>query len=153
MKKMYVLIMLAGILLSVASCRSESVSEMSTPISTAIKPQDEANSVYAYTYPGITPAVAMLPTNSNLIYVSRDYALPTNYVPLLQVCISTYPQKIELEVSAATQYRIMYDAALVDGVEIIPYSGYRSVSHQKSIFDEKTVHISARVITVPRPSI
>jgi D-alanyl-D-alanine carboxypeptidase len=42
-----------------------------------------------------------------------------------------------MEAAAATQYRIMYDTALADGVEIIPCSGYRNVSRQKSIFDQE----------------
>lgn len=137
MKRMCALILLAGLLLSVASCHVEPTFEASTPTTTSIEPLSKTNSSYAYDYPDIAPAVAMIPADANLIYVSRDYALPADYAPVLQVCVQTYPEKIEMDISAASQFKIMYDAALAGGVEIIPFSGYRSVSRQKSIFDQE----------------
>jgi len=79
--------------------------------------------------------VAAVPKDPYLIYVSRDYALPANYSPSLRVCVESYPEKIQMEATAARQYKAMYDAAKVDGAELIPYSGYRSIERQKTNFD------------------
>jgi len=156
MKKTGALILLAGILLSVASCRAapeperkteaETTASILSPVQTLettaddaviVDPANKASGAYAYDYPGITPVVAAAPADPYLIYVSRDYALPANYEPALQVCVSIYPEKIEMEVTAAEQYKAMYDAALTDGAELVPFSGYRSISRQKSNFDRE----------------
>jgi len=76
-----------------------------------------------------------VPGDPYLIYVSRDYALPANYSPALEVCVESYPEKIQMEAAAAKQYKAMYDAALAAGAELVPYSGYRSIARQKSNFD------------------
>jgi len=124
--------MLIGILLLAISCKVE---QDSPPITNPIESSVNATSAYGFTYPGIVPAVATVPVDPYLIYVSRDFALPANFIPILQVCVATYPEQIEMEATAATQYKVMYDAALAEGAEIVPYSGYRSISHQKEIFD------------------
>lgn len=100
-------------------------------------PSATNNSSYGYNYPGIAPVVATVPADPYLICVNRNYVLPANYSPVLQVCVSTYPEKIQMESTAATQYKAMYTAALADGAELIPYSGYRSIAHQKNNFDNK----------------
>jgi len=102
---------------------------------TAQKPTAQPGSAYSYDYPGIAPAVAKVPADPYLICVSRDYALPANYTPALQVCVEAYPEKIQMEATAATQYKKMYDAAKAEGAELIPYSGYRSNARQKGNFD------------------
>jgi len=105
---------------------------------TTTKPASGTNtpgSAYGYNYPGITPAVATVPPDPYLICVSRNYALPANYEPALKVCVETYPEKIQMETTAAAQYKKMYDAAKAAGAELIPYSGYRSIARQKSNFD------------------
>ena len=78
-----------------------------------------------------------MPSDPYLIYVSRDYALPANYAPALMVCVEAYPEKIQMEATAAAQYKKMYDAAKAGGAELVPYSGYRSVQRQKDNFDRK----------------
>ena len=98
------------------------------------------NSAYAYAgvYEGIDPAVTVNATgNPYLILVNRHYALPQGYQPALAVCVPVYPEKKEMEQKAAAQYKLMYDAAKAEGAELIPYSGYRSTTHQKSNFDRK----------------
>jgi D-alanyl-D-alanine carboxypeptidase len=42
-----------------------------------------------------------------------------------------------MEITAAKQYRSMYDAARVDGAKLVPYSGYRSINRQKGNFDRQ----------------
>ena len=72
-----------------------------------------------------------------LICVNRNYALPASYAPVLAVAVEVYPENIELEKVAAAQYKLMYEAGRRDGVELIPYSGYRATSRQKGNFDKK----------------
>jgi len=116
-------------------------------------------SAYAYDYPGIAPAVAKVPADPYLICVSRDYALPANYAPALKVCVEAYPEKIQMETTAAAQYKKMYDAAKAAGAELIPYSGYRSIARQKSNFDrsiQKNVdrgHSYAQAVNIAAQSI
>jgi len=90
---------------------------------------------YAYDYPGIAPVLARVPADPYLICVNRNYHLPENYAPALKVCVESYPEKIQMEATAATQYKKMYDAAKADGAELIPYSGYRSNARQKTNFE------------------
>jgi len=133
-----------------------------TSTATTAKPPDNAGSAYAWDYPGIAPAVAAVPKDPYLIYVSRDYALPANYSPSLRVCVEDYPEKIQMEATAAKQYKAMYDAAKAAGAELIPYSGYRSVERQKGNFDRliqtnvnrghsyaQAVNLAAQVILPP----
>ena len=133
-----------------------------TTSTTAPKPSSNRGSAYAYDYPGITPAVAKVPADPYLICVSRDYALPANYAPALRVCVESYPEKIQMEATAAKQYKTMYDAAKIDGAELIPYSGYRSTERQKTNFDRliqtnvdrghsyaEAVNLAAQVILPP----
>jgi len=101
------------------------------------QPPDSAYA-FAGVYEGINPAITVNATgNPYLILVNRHYALPRDYQPALAVCVPTYPEKKEMEQTAAAQYKLMYDAALKEGAELIPYSGYRSMTHQKSNFDRK----------------
>ena len=111
------------------------ITSTTTATTTSKKPSNKAGGAYDYDYPGISPAVAAVPSDPYLIYVSRDYALPANYSPALQVCVESYPEKIQMEATAAAQYKAMYEAAKTDGAELIPYSGYRSAQRQKSNFD------------------
>jgi len=148
MKKTGSLIFLIGIILLATSCRaateleSETTTSITTThasalITTAPTTAISKSSTYDFDYPGIAPVVAAVPADPYLVYVSRDYTLPPNYTPTLQVCVSIYPEKIEMESTAATQYKAMYNAALADGAEIVPYSGYRSITWQKNNFDNK----------------
>jgi len=102
---------------------------------TSSRPTAQPGGSYAYNYPGITPVVATVPADPYLICVNRNYHLPANYTPALRVCVESYPEKIQMEATAAAQYRKMYDAALAGGAELIPYSGYRSDARQKTNFD------------------
>ena len=92
---------------------------------------------YPYDYPGIAPAVAAVPADPFLICVNRSYALPVGYAFTRAVCVEVYPEKLEMEKTAAAQYRLMYSAGLQDGVELVPYSGYRPTARQQANFDRK----------------
>ena len=104
---------------------------------TTAAPTTTQKSNYPYNYPGIAPAVAATPKDPYMICVNRNYALPSGYTFTRAVCVDIYPEKIEMEKTAAAQYKLMYEAALKDGAEIIPHSGYRDTARQKNNFDNK----------------
>jgi D-alanyl-D-alanine carboxypeptidase len=91
---------------------------------------------YAGVYEGIAPVVAQS-ANPYLIVVNRTHALPAAYTPVLAVCVPAYPEKRQMEATAAAAYKRMHDDALAQGVHLVPYSGYRSTTHQKNNFDNK----------------
>ncbi|MDR1463703.1 MAG: M15 family metallopeptidase [Oscillospiraceae bacterium] len=98
-----------------------------------------ADGKYAYEYPGIHPAVAVFRADSwNLLLVNRHFALPADYAPEIAVAVpGVYPEERELDARAAAAYQRMYYAALRDGAELVPFSGYRYISTQKTNFDRK----------------
>lgn len=93
---------------------------------------------YAYAYAGFMPAYAdMYKSEWNLILVNRDYILPDGYMPELAPCITDDPDSLKLDYRVAPYYNEMYLAALEDGVELTPISGYRSVERQTNNFENK----------------
>jgi len=85
-------------------------------------------------YPGKAISRAGEP---HLIYVGANHALPARYSVKTEVCVTVYPENRAMETTAARQFRKMYDDALKDGVELIPFSGYRSTAQQKEAFDRE----------------
>jgi len=85
-------------------------------------------------YPGKAVAQA---GKSHLIYVGANHALPARYSVRTEVCVTVYPENRAMEVTAARQFRAMYNDALKEGVELIPFSGYRSAAQQKEAFDRE----------------
>lgn len=93
---------------------------------------------YAYAYAGFRPAYAdMDKSDWNLILVNRDYILPDGYKPELAPCITDDPDSLKLDYRVAPHYNKMYQAALEDGIELTPVSGYRSVERQTRNFENK----------------
>ncbi|MDR2525645.1 MAG: M15 family metallopeptidase [Oscillospiraceae bacterium] len=93
---------------------------------------------YGYNYPGVTPAVAVLNAKEwALLLVNRAFALPADFSIETAVCVTVYPENIQLDARVAPEFRKMYNAAQKDGVELIPFSGYRRISTQKKNFDDK----------------
>jgi D-alanyl-D-alanine carboxypeptidase len=116
----------------------------SAPQQSGTTPENSGfQSVYAYAslYRGITPAIARVDESAPyLVYVSKTSALPAGYNAGVkrQVCVPNLPSgDREMEATAATQYRLMYDAAKKEHVSLIPFSGYRSTLRQKANFDNK----------------
>jgi len=119
---------------SKAATTTKATTKSSTTKTTTTKTSGEAAYAFAGAYEGIEPAITAV-TDPYLILVNRHYALPAGYQPALAVCVPVYAEKREMERTAAAQYKKMYDAALKDGAELIPYSGYRSTQRQKDNFD------------------
>lgn len=93
---------------------------------------------YEYAYAGFMPAYAdMNKSEWNLILVNRDYILPDGYMPTLAPCITDDPDSLKLDYRVAPYYNEMYQAALEDGIELTPVSGYRSVERQTNNFENK----------------
>ena len=93
---------------------------------------------YEYAYAGFRPAYADMDKREwNLILVNRDYILPDGYKPELEPSITNDPDSAKLDYRVAPYYNEMYKAALKDGVELTPISGYRSVQRQTNNFENK----------------
>ena len=72
--------------------------------------------------------------SSLTVLVNKHYALPTGYVPELEVLGSRYGSG-SLHPEAAAAFRAMADAARADGVSLRSVSAYRSYATQKSLYN------------------
>ena len=105
--------------------------QQSTP--SAVKIED-----YEYAYAGFQPAYANVDIDDwKMLLVNRDYILPDDYEVKLAPCITDDPDSLKLDYRVAPHYNEMYLAALEDGVELTPISGYRSVERQERNFRNK----------------
>ncbi len=93
---------------------------------------------YPYAYAGFEPAYANVDIDDwKMLLVNRDYILPEDYSFELAPCITDDPDSLKLDSRVAPHYNEMYLAALDDGIELTPISGYRSVERQKNNFEKK----------------
>ena len=93
---------------------------------------------YEYAYAGFEPYYANVDIEDwKMLLVNRDYILPDDYEVELAPCIADDPDSLPLDRRVAPHYNEMYLAALEDGIELTPVSGYRSVERQKNNFDNK----------------
>ncbi len=118
----------------------EQSTDEKTTVADAIDQVTSGNIIedYEYSYAGFMPAYANMNVSDwRLILVNRDYILPDVYMPELTQSITDNPDSPELDIRVAPYYNAMYNAALKDGVELTPISGYRSVTRQKNNFENK----------------
>ncbi len=93
---------------------------------------------YEYAYAGFQPAYANVDIEEwNLLLVNRDYILPDGYSVKLEPAVKNDPDGAKLDYRVAPHYNEMYLAALDDGIELTPISGYRSVERQERNFKNK----------------
>lgn len=97
-----------------------------------------AEEPYEYAYAGFDPS----PANINipkwhLLLVNRDFILPEDYEVTLAPSIASDPDSLKLDYRVAEHYNEMYLAALEDGIELKPVSGYRSPEKQRANFHKK----------------
>lgn len=93
---------------------------------------------YEYAYAGFTPAYADMEVSDwRMILVNRDFVLPDGYMPELENAVEGDYSDQKLDYRVAPYYNAMYQAALDDGVELVPISGYRSVERQTRNFENK----------------
>ena len=93
---------------------------------------------YEYAYAGFTPAYANVSISDwKMLLVNRDYILPEDYEVKLAPSITSDPDSMQLDYRVAPHYNEMYLAALEDGIELTPVSGYRSLTRQRNNFERK----------------
>lgn len=107
-----------------------------TQATTRATPVDENN---PYAYAGIKPVVIDLGASDwNLILVNIDRRLPFDYAADLAQAAPGYDTK--LDARAAPHYRDMFNAAKEDGLTLVPLSGNRRISTQKTNFENKIAY-------------
>ncbi len=102
---------------------------------------EEDQSVYASSYLGeyknygINPKVTKISNNGwNLILLNKNNILPDNYqVNLKEIAGSS----IKIDADAADFYNKMYMEATKEGIILTPFSGYRTISFQRKLFENK----------------
>ena len=73
-----------------------------------------------------------------MILVSRTHKMPEDYPVETKECGSATAINKTLQTEAAEAFLSMQAAAAKDGVDVRMQSGYRSVSYQKKLYDNKT---------------
>ena len=73
-----------------------------------------------------------------MILVSRAHKMPEDYPVETKECGSATAINKTLQTEAADAFLSMQAAAAKDGVDVRMQSGYRSVSYQKKLYDDKT---------------
>ena len=108
------------------------VTEEITEVQTTTAPQKISG--YAYAYAGFEPAYANVDIEDwKMLLVNGDYILPDDF----EVELASSIDDVKLDYRVAPHYIAMYNAALKDGIELVPISGYRSVERQKRNFENK----------------
>ena len=114
--------------------------EPTTQAETTTKEPETMGSEYEYAYAGFNPSVAVVDTEKwNLLLVNQDYILPEDYT--VQTASVKGGQSLDYRV--APHYNKMIAAAEADGIDLIPVSGYRSLSRQKNNFHRKIDYYSS----------
>ena len=107
-----------------------------TQATTQTTPVDENN---PYAYAGIKPVVIdPYAGDWNLILVNINRRLPFDYAADLAQAAPGYDTK--LDARAAPRYREMFNAAKEDGLTLVPLSGNRRISTQKTNFENKIAY-------------
>ena len=102
---------------------------------------EEDQSIYTSSFLGeyksfaINPKVAKISKNGwNLILLNKNNILPDNYyLNLAEIAGSS----IKMDADAADYYNKMYIDAAKEGIILTPFSGYRTISFQRKLFENK----------------
>ena len=98
-------------------------------------------SEYEYAYAGFNPSVAVVDGEKwNLLLVNQKYILPEDYT-VQTAEVKGGSQSLDHRV--VPHYNKMVEAAEADGIDLIPVSGYRSLSRQKNNFNRKIDYYSS----------
>ncbi len=130
---------------AVTSASSDETTNLADKIASIFEKTTEATTLpavkiedYEYAYAGFEPVYANIDIDDwKMILVNRDYILPDGYEPELAPSITDDPDSMKLDYRVAPHYNEMYLAALEDGIELTPVSGYRSVDRQHRNFENK----------------
>ncbi|MEI6577971.1 MAG: M15 family metallopeptidase [Eubacteriales bacterium] len=89
-----------------------------------------------YSYAGINPKIAVIDkANWKLFLINRHIMLPKDFSVSLSYVVKGYEARLDSR--AAPYYTKMYSAAKNDGVTLVPLSGHRRISTQKTNFENK----------------
>jgi len=89
-----------------------------------------------YSYAGINPKIAVIDkANWKLFLINRHVMLPKDFGVSLSYVVKGYEARLDSR--AAPYYTKMYNAAKKDGVTLVPLSGHRRISTQKTNFENK----------------
>ncbi|MBR4050136.1 MAG: M15 family metallopeptidase [Clostridia bacterium] len=118
-----------------------SETETTTQAETTTKEPETMGGEYEYAYAGFNPSVAVVDNEKwNLLLVNQKYILPTDYT-VQTAEIKGGGQSLDHRV--VPHYNKMVAAAEADGISLIPVSGYRSLSRQKTNFTRKIDYYSS----------
>lgn len=118
-----------------------SEAETTTQAETTTREPETMGSEYEYAYAGFNPSVAVVDGEKwNLLLVNQKYILPADYT-VQTAEIKGGGQSLDYRV--VPHYNKMVAAAEADGISLIPVSGYRSLSRQKSNFQRKIDYYSS----------
>ncbi len=106
---------------------------------------EEDQSIYTSSFLGeyknfaINPKVTRMSKNGwNLILLNKNNILPDNYhLNLTEIAGSS----IKMDADAADFYNKMYIDAAKEGIILTPFSGYRTISFQRKLFENKIENI------------
>ena len=118
-----------------------SEAETTTQAEATTREPETMGSEYEYAYAGFNPSVAVVDGEKwNLLLVNQKYILPEDYT------VQTAEVKgggQSLDHRVVPHYNKMVEAAETDGIDLIPVSGYRSLSRQKNNFNRKIDYYSS----------
>ena len=124
-----------------ATTEGSSEAETTTQAETTTKEPETMGGEYEYAYAGFNPSVAVVDNEKwNLLLVNQKYILPSDYT-VQTAEIKGGGQSLDHRV--VPHYNKMVAAAEADGIDLIPVSGYRSLSRQKSNFTRKIDYYSS----------
>ncbi len=118
-----------------------SETETTTQAETTTREPETMGGEYEYAYAGFNPSVAVVDNEKwNLLLVNQKYILPTDYT-VQTAEIKGGGQSLDHRV--VPHYNKMIAAAQADGIDLIPVSGYRSLTRQKNNFNRKIDYYSS----------
>lgn len=124
-----------------ATTENFSEAETTTQAETTTREPETMGSEYEYAYAGFNPSVAVVDGEKwNLLLVNQKYILPSDYT-VQTAEIKGGGQSLDHRV--VPHYNKMVAAAEADGISLIPVSGYRSLSRQKTNFTRKIDYYSS----------
>lgn len=155
------IILISGLLFTIAKISGERIAPVpitDTPPASRMEYWADANgtvkkdivyeadqSIYKSSFSGeykeysLNPGVAKISNNGwNLILLNKNNLLPDNYtINLTEIAGS----QIKMDIDAASFYNKMYIDASNQGIVLTPFSGYRTISFQRKLFENKIVEI------------
>lgn len=110
----------------------------STKVALTTKPSGSKTTKnnYEYSYAGFNPEPAVIDSAKwNLLLVNRNFILPEDFTVTLANVAPGYDT--QMDARAAGYYTKMFNAAKEEDITLVPISGHRRISTQKTNFENK----------------